>query len=388
MKAPKMTRAWTGALLLALPCFAAGEWVNLGPGGLVTAFVADPRNAGTIYAATTGQSGPPGSAADQSTIFKSTDGGVHWDPMTTVRGLTSALIVNPANPAEICTLQGSPGFIDRSTDGGQTWTALPLPPPAMADSIAVSPDGVVLYVGGSFPAVILGITCVLSSYPVVYRSENGGVSWIAEPVESPTCLPLATNRFPPSHPIEKLASDGFDRTVVYGIVDGSVFRRSASSWEEVLPIPTGDCKVSSLVASHGLPAHVRVGRYPLVFPSPCSLLLDSSDAGDTFVAAPSPIPLDSDARIEALALDPSDPNVWYVSALVFSSSSGPTGEFIFATSDGGRFWRSLGWPGSLPVHGLAVDADGRTLYAVSDSGIFAREVRPARGAPRTVPFRR
>jgi hypothetical protein len=191
---------------------------------------------------------------------------------------------------------------------------------------------------------------------------------------------------PPSPPIEKLAFDSFDPDLTYGVVAGTFFRRSAAAeWGAYV---TSGCIVTALATSPVLPGHVRLGFRPDAVPSECDMLLDSSDSGLSFTPPPSPLPRGTDGTVEALAFDPRDPNVWYVAILVFSSPAGPTGHLVFATTDGGLSWRNLDWPGALSVRALALDGDRQTLYAVSDTGVFAREIQFPRGVPRAIPFRR
>jgi len=190
---------------------------------------------------------------------------------------------------------------------------------------------------------------------------------------------------PQSPPIDLLAFDLFDSTLVYGAVPGALMRRSAATGWSAIPVP--GCLVTSIAPSPVLPGHALAGLQSGSSTSSCSLLLETTDAGQTFVPVPSPLPPGSDATAKGLAFDPADPNVRYVAVVVYSSPGGPTGQLVFQTSDGGRSWRSLDWDADRPVQQLAVAGDGRILYTVSDRRIFARELRPTRGEPRTLPFR-
>jgi hypothetical protein len=63
-------RMWAAALALTLSAAAmdAADWVNLDPGGPLTAFAVDPRDPGVLYAAT---GGPPGVGPDSPPGFRS-----------------------------------------------------------------------------------------------------------------------------------------------------------------------------------------------------------------------------------------------------------------------------------------------------------------------------
>ncbi len=96
--------------------------------------VLDPKNPKTVYASLWAARQAPwengGWAGKTSGLFKSTDGGDHWSPLT--QGLPTpddglgriGISVCTANPKRIFTIVDSPakGGIYRSDDAGQTWT--------------------------------------------------------------------------------------------------------------------------------------------------------------------------------------------------------------------------------------------------------------------------
>src|SRR5262249_31990388 len=161
--------------------------------------------------------------------------------------------------------------------------------------------------------------------------------------------------------------------LIYGVVAGTLLRRTAGTGWGAIPMP--GCPVVSIVPSPVYPGHVRIGIRPGSSTSSCSLLLDSTDGGRTFAPTASPVSDGGGAAVAALASDPVDPHTQYVAIAVYSSPTGPTGQLLYATTDDARSWRSLDWDPTLSVHQLALSPDGRRLYAVSDSGIFARELR-------------
>lgn len=151
--------------------------------GHITSVALDPRDpsGNVIYVGT-----------DNGGVWKSTDGGANWTPLTdyitdpnggSVPVAIGGVAVDPANPNTVYAATGvadtetssQPGVgVLKSTDGGLTWTLLGanVLAGARVSKLAVSPvdrDGLTsIYVavasGGQFG-------------PGVYRSQDGGVTW-------------------------------------------------------------------------------------------------------------------------------------------------------------------------------------------------------------------
>src|SRR6266852_3350799 len=91
-------------------------WTSLGPGdAFVNALAIDPRTSTTLYAGTNGG------------VFKSTDGGNTWSAVNT--GLpalfVNALAIVPTTPTTLYAGTGiSGGGVFQRTDGGNTWSAV------------------------------------------------------------------------------------------------------------------------------------------------------------------------------------------------------------------------------------------------------------------------
>jgi photosystem II stability/assembly factor-like uncharacterized protein len=122
----------------------------------VVSLTADPKNAGTLYAAT--QEFDCGyydvcpqnyydrvKAAGGSGLFKSTDSGQSWvrldaPPVGFVYFGNQALAIDAGNPSTLYFAPSSSGHVYRSTDGGASWSALEAPFP-MTFVPALAVDG-------------------------------------------------------------------------------------------------------------------------------------------------------------------------------------------------------------------------------------------------------
>jgi photosystem II stability/assembly factor-like uncharacterized protein len=118
----------------------------------------DPVHAGTVYA-----------GCAYGLVFKSTDGGAHWDSASSGLPATSyvqALAVNPQNP-DIVLAAASDGMY-RTTDAGGSW--------ARAGEITMAFD-VALTPANSALAYCLGY----DSAPRLYVSTDSGATWAVQP---------------------------------------------------------------------------------------------------------------------------------------------------------------------------------------------------------------
>jgi len=118
-------------------------WRSIGPyGGSIRAIAMNPENPNIVYIATYGAG-----------IYRSSDGGNSWHPASTGLENTSitALIIDPASPETL--YAGTEGLPDntnvyRSENGGETWVRLTDRMECFADevtSLTISPEG--LYMG-------------------------------------------------------------------------------------------------------------------------------------------------------------------------------------------------------------------------------------------------
>ena len=174
---------------------AGKTWTNVGlrTSQYIGAIVVSPRDANTVLVAAQGARGPGGrgagpvSPADagERGVYRTTDGGRTWTRVLPVDGSSGAsdLYYDYFDPQIVYASLSSAGAgIYKSTDAGMTWKPIlghGLPDGARISSFAVSSGthGQRLYAlvgtGGRSAGAAGG-----GSGPALYRSEDGGESWI------------------------------------------------------------------------------------------------------------------------------------------------------------------------------------------------------------------
>ena len=156
------------------PAAAASlRWRYIGPVGnrvsSVAGVVGDPN---TYYA-----------GAASGGLWKTTDGGVHWDPIFETQAVHSvgALAVARSNPAIVWAGTGEPWIrshisigdgVYKSTDAGRTWTNMGLPESGRIGRIVIHPTNPeIVYVA------VQGHSYGPQQERGVYRTTDGGRSW-------------------------------------------------------------------------------------------------------------------------------------------------------------------------------------------------------------------
>jgi len=169
------------------------QYSGLSEAGIISKIQVDPLNPQILYA---GAMGNPYIRDNQRGIYKSTDGGQHWQQVLLVSNQAGAsdLLINPSNPQILyasfwdrirsnteSVIYGPNARIYKTTDGGANWTQL----------------------GGGLPNGIMGRTGLVMSlqnpdkiYAVyvdtlskpggIYKTTNGGASWTSVSIASLT----------------------------------------------------------------------------------------------------------------------------------------------------------------------------------------------------------
>lgn len=244
-------------------------------------------------------------AGGDSGVYRSTDGGRQWSPFGDNRSPTiTVLIVDPSNSNIV---YAGMDTVYKTEDGGKSWVALPLPP---TYSLAMDPhDPQTLYA-----------TAGARGQAGLYKSEDGGRTWSDISSEEPSSPFLVLG-------LEVDAQHG--QTVYAEVLD----MRSDPVWETYASDDGGTTwkafgglwtVASSPVAPQTLygGADGGVGR--------------STDGGLTWVDQG----LDD---VEDLALDPQNPDV------VYALSLDPDEGGVYRSEDGGEGWTHTG-PADLEIY--------------------------------------
>jgi hypothetical protein len=242
--------------------------------------------------------------------------------------------------------------VRRTDDGGRSWLDCELPEPGVF-SLAVSPAGGAVY-AGTEPSRL-------------FRSDDRGESW--RELESLLELPSRpTWSFPPrpwtSH-VRWIAPSPHDGDLLLvGIELGGLMRSTdgGASWEDHRPGAQPDV--------HSLAWHPRVeGR---AYEAGGGGAAFSEDAGETWQPA-------DDGRDRhytwSVAVDPADPELWYVSASTgpFAAHGRGDPQARVFRRRAGEPWRGLagGLPEPLPAMAYALVAgNGRLFAGLADGQIW------------------
>jgi photosystem II stability/assembly factor-like uncharacterized protein len=147
------------------------RWINIGPRritgtskwygwssstGVLSTMAIDPSSPSTMYV-----------GAWQSGVWKTTDGGVTWAPVSDSATLrVAALALEPGTPSRVYLVTPNEGVF-RSDNAAMSWTQISQTPLS-----AVIPAGSALLINPAAPTQM-----VVSSNFGVFRSDDGGVHW-------------------------------------------------------------------------------------------------------------------------------------------------------------------------------------------------------------------
>ena len=327
-------------------------WESIGPGnigGRLNAIAPDPLDSGVIY-----------TGGVNSGVWKTTNGGISWAPLTDDLPSLSlgALGVDPLNPDIVYAGTGEENFIGqygckpyrsdqypgagvfKSTDGGVTWVQAGEFFSESIARIAIHPFGT--------------DTLFVASVDGVFRSDDAGGSWelalsgIATDVhydpESPSIIYAAIGR-----------PDGDQENGIYKSTDGGrTWERKASG----LPSPTSMGRVRLALAPSS-PGNQWIYANLSYIDDPLGVYL-STNGGESWdnkgIVA-------GDCYKNATIADPLDHLVAFTGGLE-----------LYKTTDGGESWDVLTqwWEDIYPYdqQNLAWGGDQATLYSVSDRGVF------------------
>jgi len=353
------------------------EWTFKGPqptgpglvatSGRVTALAVDPRNPHTVYL---------GAAAGG--VWKTTNGGVHWTPLTDTQPslATGSIALDPSNPdivyvgtgeANACNPCYFGAGVLKSTDGGNSWRQLagpfidPLGRGARIASLAVHPAN-----GNIVLAAVYFVGAV--GLPGIYRSTNGGGSWI--PV-------LNINQgtavlFDPGNPNVVYAA--LYGTGVYKSTDGGLMWKPMNGvGANVLPMGNAGRVEMTLAVSSPETVYVGIADADPAGQDGLLGLFKTVDGGENWIQlrnAPDYCrPRCSYAHV--LGVDPTNADVLYAG-----------GGSLHRSLDGGDTWTVVSrGSGAVSLHAdqhaLAFVAGSPLLYVGNDGGVYSTANRTA-----------
>jgi len=284
-------------------------------GATVSGLAVDPKERNRIYAAT-----PTG-------LFRSENNGWTWTLLHD--GSCLAIAVDPFDSNRIYVSLGAAQQIDRSTDGGATWTAIYGGGPGgnAITSIAADPNiPGLLYAAGR----------------LVFRSKNGGDTWDSRSVgpSRPDISPSASSstssvsvQADPAHPGWAYVL-GITRCIGFCPVTQNLSRTQdgGNTWANATVDP--DPPVSSTAS-------------PVIAVNPFS--------GDVITVPNETQPTVAGADTTAAAFDPEHPGTIYLAVHIARGSG--SGYFVIKSVDNGSSWVNM-LRLDRPLYGLTVGAGG------------------------------
>ncbi len=316
------------------PVPGKGRWVSIGPrlirtkdfraNGRVTAIAIDPAAPFTVYVGAVG-----------SGVWKTTDGGASWAPITdSLPSLdVAAIAVDPSAPSRVYAAFANTGVFG-SADGGVTWTQL------STDLRAEIRWGVLLVNPANSNLIYL------TSASGIYRSADAGASWLLSK-SGGEATDLVIDPTNPNILYAALAGQGIFRTTTGGAAGNADWVKLSAG------LPTSDISQVTLALCRAVPATVYAGYTR----SSGFQVYRTTDGGANWSLQSTP----SFGGLfnDAIGADISDANKVYI-----------TGVDIFRSTDGGsNFNQIIGTHGDH--HAFANDpTTAGVIYIGDDGGIF------------------
>lgn len=338
----------------------SGSWNELGPVsmpangtgqpnglGRVNAVAFHPTNSNILYI-----------AAPSGGVWKTTDGGTSWIPLTdTLPTLgASSLLIDPTNTNTVYFGSGdrdgadAPGLgVFKSTDAGNTWSSVNT---GMGNET----------VGDMLMHPTNSSIIIAATSDGIYRTTNGGSSWTKTTSSSAHFKDL---EFKPGNP-----------NIVYAAADGTFYRstNNGQSWSSVSSgLPGSGRYVIGVSAANSSYVYVVSGDYNGLVG--CYRSTNSGTSFSTRSTSPNILGYSetgNDNRSQAwydlaIAVDPSNANTVYVGGIN-----------IWKSSNGGSSWSlNAHWVGSggvpavhADIHSLDFSPVNSRLYSGNDGGVY------------------
>lgn len=297
--------------------------------------------------------------AARSGFFRSADGGTNWQGLSTPpANLSTAygVAVKPDDPDVILVSQELLGHLYRSEDGGQTWTdvfTVPNVEPGVdlyqhglkSIEFAAPPNSNVVYAGACRGSVALDDIADNDKKMSegIYKSTNGGVTWVDASDLNTTKKCLTSIAIHPTNPNIVYAAAPHDG--VYKTTDGGI------NWILMPGLPT-DMRAVAIHPSN--PDIVYAGAL-------IGGVYRTTTGGSSWV--PFKVGMEPNDPILSLAIDPSNPEIVW-------AGSRATGIYRWVPAEG-RWMHVNSGLTTRSIQALSISPDGQVLYAASSGeGIF------------------
>jgi photosystem II stability/assembly factor-like uncharacterized protein len=375
--------------MVSLQATSTEQWVNIGPApmrdsiigrhkvdvsGRTTALAVDPRDSSVIYL-----------GAAQGGVWKSTDDGASWTPLTDDQPslAVGSLALDPSNPDIVYVGTGEPhasgdsyygAGVLRSTDGGMTWQQLGASEFSGLgiSAIIVHPANSSIIYAASSAAV--GPEGPLTPASGILRSTNGGQTWAAMRVCT-GCYGASDLVMDPGNPSVLYAA--FWEQGIFKSTDGGQIWHPLTSG-----LPAGDFRRIELAIAPSNPSVLYAGFDVAISGQYTGAkVFKTTDAGSTWQE------LDRAPNYcggqcwydNVIAVHPSDPDTVYLggSASYVSRPTWTVRQVLVRSTDGGTTWWDMS-PNDSPgrtlhpdMHAIAFDAlNPQTIWVGNDGGVW------------------
>jgi photosystem II stability/assembly factor-like uncharacterized protein len=319
------------------------------PGGPVLLLIIDPRNSSTLYAMTFFAVAPlplpVGPLMFGPTVFKTTDGGITWNPASS--GLAPGnyaltLAIDSRNPSTLFAGTASAPFprnegtgLLRTTDGGASWSGAGAGiPDCCVTALAIDPqDSKILYAAWSPTPGVGGIV----------RSTDGGTTWTDQGSDLPRASTLTVD---PRNP-----------ATLYALTFTGLFKSTngGTNWNPA--------NLAGMVKTFAIDAQNPATLYAATGEFNGGGVFKTTDGGASWNAANSGI---REIPVRDVAIDPQHAGTLYAA----------NGGKVLKTADGGTHWIA----GDINVRKLAIDPrNPGTVFALGSGELFGQPAKSTDG---------
>ena len=363
---------------------SAGTWTSIGPGpisngqtpgsnpvsGRIVSIAPDPTNSNIIYL-----------AAASGGVWKTTDGGNSWTPLTDnqVTTVMGSIAVTPSDPNTIYAGTGEPnGSIDsfygqgilKSTDGGSTWSLITDNNTFFRKAIGkivvspTDPNTVFAMVGG-------GGANGLGGNFGIYKSTDGGATWSNTTTSITTGIGYSDLAMNPQNPnvlycALSSSNSSVADNVLYETTDGG------ATWNPTATFPAAADPIGRLTIglAPSSPQTIYVSAADRNTSGVLGVYKTTDGGGSWSTITPGPNYMGGQGWYDqTVAVNPNDPNTVYVAGAADSTNA------VMQSTDGGATWTGIatGVAGNngphADHHAAAFDAAGNFLDG-NDGGIW------------------